>query len=151
MIWGMAHKNVALRTYLSRVASEQPESLGIAKEMVTAKFRNRRVMLRRNHPQPPAMALKERKRLTGMVEPADPCGTLLGIEGEAVRVYFAHSGGMIEAGIYSFDFRTRNRRPPKDPVNAVLPFLHSMLMRQAVVSAMAVGFEPYRGFHYLPR
>ncbi len=147
----MVQKNVALRTHLFSVASEQPASLGIAKEMVTAEFRNGRVMLRRNHPQPPAMALEEIKRLTGMVEPADPCGTLLGIEGEAVRVCFAHSRGMIETGIHSFDFRTRNRRPPKDPVNAVLPFLHSMLMRQAVVSAMAVGFEPYKGFHYLPR
>ncbi len=77
MNWGMAHKDVALRTHLYWVASEQPASLGIAKEMVTARFRNDRVMLHGNHPQPPA------KALTGMVEPADSCGILLGIEGAA--------------------------------------------------------------------
>ena len=149
--WGMAHKNVELRMHQFRVASDQPASLAIAKEMVTAKLRNSRVMLRRNHPQPPATALEEIKRLTAMVEPADSFGTLLGIEGAAARVYFAHFGGMIKAGNSAFDFRTRNRRPPKDPVNAVLSFLYSMLMRQAMVSAMAVGFDPYMGFYHQPK
>lgn len=149
--WGMAHKNVELRMHQFRVAGDQPASLAIAKEMVTAKLRNSRVMLRRNHPQPPATALEEIKRLTAMVETADSFGTLLGIEGAAARVYFAHIGGMIKAGSSAFDFRTRNRRPPKDPVNAVLSFLYSMLMRQAMVSAMAVGFDPYMGFYHQPR
>ena len=149
--WGMAHKNVELRMHQFRVASDQPASLAIAKEMVTAKLRNSRVMLRRNHPQPSATALEEIKRLTAMVETTDSFGTLLGIEGAAARVYFAHFGGMIKAGISAFDFRTRNRRPPKDPVNAVLSFLYSMLMRQAMVSAMAVGFDPYMGFYHQPK
>ncbi|MYC23888.1 MAG: CRISPR-associated endonuclease Cas1 [Caldilineaceae bacterium SB0662_bin_25] len=149
--WGMAHKNVELRMHQFRVAGDQSMSLAIAKEMVTAKLRNSRVMLRRNHPQPPATALEEIKRLTAMVETADSFGTLLGIEGAAARVYFAHFGGMIKAGISTFNFRTRNRRPPKDPVNAVLSFLYSILMRQAMVSAMAVGFDPYMGFYHQPR
>ena len=149
--WGMAHKNVELRMHQFRVAGDQSGSLAIAKEMVTAKLRNSRVMLRRNHPQPPATALEEIKRLTAMVETADSFGTLLGIEGAAARVYFAHFGGMIKAGNSAFDFRTRNRRPPKDPVNAVLSFLYSMLMRQAMVSAMAVGFDPYMGFYHQPK
>ena len=149
--WGMAHKNVELRMHQFRVASDRSASLVIAREMVTAKLRNSRVMLRRNHPQPPATALEEIKRLTAMVETADSFGRLLGIEGAAARVYFAHFGGMIKAGISAFDFRTRNRRPPKDPVNAVLSFLYSMLMRQAMVSAMAVGFDPYMGFYHQPK
>jgi len=149
--WGMAHKNVELRMHQFRVASDQPASLAIAKEVVTAKLRNSRVMLRRNYPQPPATALEEIKRLIAMVETADSFGTLLGIEGAAARVYFAHFGGMIKAGNSTFDFRTRNRRPPRDPVNAVLSFLYSMLMRQAMVSAMAVGFDPYMGFYHQPK
>ena len=149
--WGMAHKNVELRMHQFRVAGDQPASLAIAKEMVTAKLRNSRVMLRRNHPQQPPTALEEIMRLTAMVETADSFGTLLGIEGAAARVYFSHFGGMIKAGNSAFDFRTRNRRPPKDPVNAVLSFLYSMLMRQAMVSAMAVGFDPYMGFYHQPK
>ena len=149
--WGMAHKNVELRMHQFRVAGDPPASLAIAKEIVTAKIRNSRVMLRRNHAQAPTTAVEELKRLTGMVESADSFGTLLGIEGAAARVYFANFGGMLKSGIPAFDFRTRNRRPPKDPVNAVLSFLYSMLMRQAMVSAMAVGFDPYMGFYHQPK
>ena len=149
--WGMAHKNVELRMHQFRVAGDQPASLAIAKEMVTAKLRNSRVMLRRNHPEALATALEEIKRLTARVEAADSFGTLLGIEGAGARVYFAHFGGMIKSGISAFDFRTRNRRPPKDPVNAVLSFLYSMLIRQAMVSAIAVGFDPYMGFYHQPK
>ena len=149
--WGMAHKNVELRMHQFRVAGDLPASLAIAKEIVTAKIRNSRVMLRRNHAQAPTTAVEELKRLTGMVESADSFGTLLGIEGAAARVYFANFGGMLKSGIPAFDFRTRNRRPPKDPVNAVLSFLYSMLMRQAMVSAMMVGFDPYMGFYHQPK
>ena len=149
--WGMAHKNVELRMHQFRVAGDPPASLAIAKEIVTAKIRNSRVMLRRNHAQAPTTAVEELKRLTGMVESADSFGTLLGIEGAAARVYFANFGGMLKSGIPAFDFRTRNRRPPKDPVNAVLSFLYSMLMRQAMVSAMMVGFDPYMGFYHQPK
>ena len=149
--WGTAHKNVELRMRQFRVAGDPPASLAIAKEMVKAKLRNSRVMLRRNHPEAPAAALEEIKRFTAMVDTADSFGTLLGIEGAAARVYFANFGGMIRSGIAAFDFRTRNRRPPKDPVNAVLSFLYSMLMRQTMVSAMAVGFDPYMGFYHQPK
>ena len=91
------------------------------------------------------------RRLAGMVASADSLQTLLGIEGAAARVYFANFGAMIRSSSSAFDFRTRNRRPPKDPVNAVLSFLYSMLIRQAMVSAMQVGFDPYMGFYHQPR
>ena len=58
---------------------------------------------------------------------------------------------MIRSDEGEFDFRTRNRRPPKDPVNAVLSFLYSMLIKQALVSAIAVGFDPYMGFYHQPK
>ena len=149
--WGMAHKNVELRMHQFRVAGDPPASLAIAKEIVTAKIRNSRVMLRRNHAQASTATLEELKRLTAKVEAADSFATLLGIEGAAARVYFANFDGMLKSGISAFDFRTRNRRPPKDPVNAVLSFLYSMLMRQAMVSAMMVGFDPYMGFYHQPK
>ena len=149
--WGMAHKNVELRMHQFRVAGDTPASLAIAKEIVTAKLRNSRVMLRRNHPHASTAALEEMKRLTARVEAADSLATLLGIEGAAARVYFANFGGMLKSGISAFDFRTRNRRPPKDPVNAVLSFLYSMLMRQAMVSTLMVGFDPYMGFYHQPK
>ena len=58
---------------------------------------------------------------------------------------------MIRSDESDFDFRVRRRRPPPDPVNAVLSFLYSMLIRQALVSAVSVGFDPYMGFYHQPK
>ena len=148
---GTSHKNVELRMAQFRAAADQASSLAIGQEMVTAKIRNCRVLLRRNHPDAPAAALNELDRLAQSVEAADSLQMLLGIEGAAARVYFAHFGDLLRAGPSAFDFRTRNRRPPKDPVNAVLSFLYSMLMRQTMVSSMSVGFDPHLGFYHQPK
>ena len=80
-----------------------------------------------------------------------PLDTLLGIEGATARTYFSEFPGMIKARDLSFDFRGRNRRPPRDPVNAVLSFLYGMLIKQAMVTALTVGFDPYLGFYHQPR
>ena len=149
--WGMAHKNVELRIAQYRAAGDDTEALSVAREMVVAKLRNSRVILRRNHPAPPRSALDEIRRLTDGARAAELPATLLGLEGAAARVYFAHFGAMLNTETPGFDFLNRNRRPPKDPVNSVLSFLYSMLMRQAFVSALAVGFDPYLGLYHRPK
>ena len=148
---GMAHKNVQLRMRQFAVAGDRITSLSIARDLVIAKLRNSRVMLRRNHPDAPPAALKEIARLSRSARTADSLQTLLGIEGAAASVYFANFGAMIQSEESEFDFRVRSRRPPKDPVNAVLSFLYSMLIKQALVSAFAVGFDPYMGFYHQPK
>jgi CRISPR-associated endonuclease Cas1 len=50
-----------------------------------------------------------------------------------------------------FDFTTRNRRPPTDPVNALLSYAYSLLVRSWTVALTAVGFDPYRGVYHQPR
>lgn len=52
---------------------------------------------------------------------------------------------------FTFDFTRRNRRPPRDAVNALLSLGYSMLARDCTVSAHAVGFDPYVGFYHQPR
>ena len=148
--WGMAHKNVELRVAQFRGAADDDTALNIAKDIVVAKLRNSRVMLRRNHADAPAVALSEISRLIKSVGGAGSLQTLLGIEGAAARVYFSHFSGMLKTDA-AFDFHGRNRRPPMDPVNAVLSFLYSMLMRQCFVAALTVGFDPYMGFYHQPR
>ena len=149
--WTMGHKNVELRIAQFRAADDRQDSLSLAQSIVIAKLRNSRVLLRRNHPEPPEAALREIKRLATSALTADSLPTLLGIEGAAARVYFSHFGFMLRAKAQSFDFHTRNRRPPRDPVNAVLSFLYSMLIRQSMVSTLAVGFDPYLGFYHQPK
>ena len=148
---GMGHKNVELRMHQFAAAGDRIRSLSIAREVVIAKLRNSRVMLRRNHPEAPPAALKEIARLSRNARKADSLQTLLGIEGAAASVYFANFGAMVRSEDSEFDFRVRSRRPPRDPVNAVLSFLYSMLIKQALVSAISVGFDPYMGFYHQPK
>ena len=110
-------------------------------------------MLRRNHPHGRrAAAVEEVKRLTGKVEAADFIWDAAGYRRARPRGSISRILGECSSrGAPAFDFRGRNRRPPRDPVNAVLSFVYSMLMRQAMVSAMAVGFDPYMGFYHQPK
>ena len=129
-----------------------PETaLSISRRMVFGKIKNSRTMLRRNHREPPPSVLPELNRLADRALTAPSLETLLGIEGAAARAYFSEFRGMIKNESLDFDFRGRNRRPPKDPVNAVLSFLYAMLIKQATITALTVGFDPYLGFYHQPR
>ena len=148
---GMSHKNVELRSrqYLGAMATET--ALSISRQIVFGKIKNCRTLLRRNHRDPPAAILAELNRLADRARNAASADTLLGIEGAAARTYFSEFDGMIKSGLMEFDFQGRNRRPPRDPVNAVLSFLYAMLIKQATVTALAVGFDPYLGFYHQPK
>jgi len=148
---GMSHKNVELRSrqYLGAMATET--ALSISRQVVFGKIKNCRTLLRRNHRDPPVAILAELNRLADSARNAASVDTLLGIEGAAARTYFSEFEGMIKSGSMEFDFHGRNRRPPRDPVNAVLSFLYAMLIKQATVTALAVGFDPFLGFYHQPK
>ncbi|MBI5329421.1 MAG: CRISPR-associated endonuclease Cas1 [Betaproteobacteria bacterium] len=79
---------------------------------------------------------------------------LLGIEGIAARRYFQHFTKMLRHDgdpDFGFDLHGRNRRPPKDPVNALLSFAYAMLTREWHIALSAVGLDPYRGYYHQPR
>jgi CRISPR-associated protein Cas1 len=82
----------------------------------------------------------------------DP-GVLLGLEGQAAALYFGNFGRMLKARApgATFDFTTRNRRPPRDPVNALLSFAYAMLTKDCFAAACTVGFDPYQGFYHVGR
>lgn len=125
--------------------------MAIARDLVVAKLRNCRVLLRRNHRAAPASALDELARLANRARSTGSPETLLGLEGAGARVYFSNFNAMLRTPVSAFEFQNRNRRPPRDPVNAVLSFLYAMLIRQALVSSVAVGLDPYRGFYHRPK
>jgi CRISPR-associated endonuclease Cas1 len=56
-----------------------------------------------------------------------------------------------DARNFAFDFTTRNRRPPTDPVNALLSFAYAILTRIWTNTLSTVGFDPYRGYYHQPR
>ena len=148
---GMSHKNVELRCRQYVDAMTPETALSIARQMVFGKIKNCRTLMRRNHRDPSAATLAEMDRLANRAQTAPSLDTLLGIEGAAARTYFSEFQGMIKTESLVFDFRGRNRRPPRDPVNAVLSFLYAMLIKQATVTALTVGFDPYLGFYHQPK
>lgn len=83
-------------------------------------------------------------------ERATSAETLLGLEGMAAKTYFAGLFALLN-GRHDFDVNDRNRRPPKDPVNAVLSFVYSLLVKELTVVLQGVGFDPMLGFFHRPR
>ncbi len=156
---GMGTKNVYLRRSQFRLAEEEWFCLRLSRKLVAGKIRNQRTMLLRNHVEPPAADMRELKRVVGRVESAESLEELLGLEGWAARIYFGLFAGMVkrewdeevEAEGLSFDFEARNRRPPRDPVNALLSLGYSLLAKDFTVACYAVGFDPMYGFYHQPR
>lgn len=144
--------NVDLRMAQYRVAVDETTCLKLARTFIVAKIRNSRTMLRRNHPALGPTTLFELKQLTRKAAAAETIASLLGIEGAAARVYFQTFSGMLKPREpLSFDFQRRNRRPPKDPVNALLSFTYALLVKEIAITASAVGLEPLLGFYHQPR
>ena len=166
---GHALKNIFLRMEQFRLARDPATCLSLARQFVHGKIRNQRTLLMRNHLEPPEAALGKLKRAAEDALAADSPATLLGIEGAAANLYFEQFGGMIkiaddlaetsasapaaEAGhlAFNFNFTTRNRRPPTDPVNALLSLAYSVLSKDCALATLAVGFDPYLGFYHQPR
>ena len=151
------HKNVELRTAQYRASFEAATCLRFAKGLVAAKIQNCRTLLRRNwkraeSSQPVLVDLKSDVHRAAR---AQSLPELLGIEGAAAARYFRAFDAMLAkdgcGGTPRFDFQTRNRRPPTDPVNALLSFAYSLLVRTWTVTLAAVGFDAFRGLYHQPR
>ena len=83
-------------------------------------------------------------------ERAISAATLLGLEGMAAKVYFAGFSRILKGGS-TFVMHGRNRRPPRDPINAVLSFVYALLTKEVTIAVQAVGFDPMLGFFHRPR
>jgi CRISPR-associated protein Cas1 len=164
---GHAMKNVFLRMEQFRLAREEKTCLALARQFVHGKIRNHRTLLMRNHLEPPEAIIGKLKRASEDALAANSIEELLGIEGAAASQYFQQFGGMVKVEddlpglgltcentkqrMFNFNFNHRNRRPPTDPVNAMLSLAYSMLAKDCTLAALAVGFDPYLGFYHQPR
>lgn len=164
---GHGLKNIFLRVEQFRRACDEPTCLSLARQFVHGKIRNQRTLLMRNHLEPPEGAVTKLKRAAEDALEAPSIEALLGIEGAAASQYFQYFGGMVKVqddlpGLgpdsdgprqraFNFNFNHRNRRPPTDPVNAMLSLAYSLLAKDCTLAALAVGFDPYLGFYHQPR
>jgi CRISPR-associated endonuclease Cas1 len=154
---GMGHKNVELRTAQYRASFDPAFCLRLAKALIRAKIQNARTFLRRNWraDDSPDEILQLLKEDRDRVARAGSLETLLGIEGTAARRYFSRFDALIRKNAddedFPFDFDKRSRRPPTDPVNALLSFAYAVLTRAWTVTVATVGLDAYRGFYHQPR
>ncbi len=156
---GTGHHNVQTRTAQYKASFSEDHCLNLARSFIQAKIQNCRTLLRRNWKPSEAYGDKAPQKLLAalhhdkqQVTRTHNLQQLLGIEGNAASRYFEHFVCMIspekKAAGDGFDFSGRNRRPPKDPINALLSFAYAMLTKEWTVVLSAVGLDPYRGFYH---
>ncbi len=124
--------------------------LKLASELIRCKIHNQRVNLMRNG-QAEAQHLKQLALLRDSCSNQKHLDSLRGVEGAAAAIYFAHFTSMIKSDLPAFHLKGRNRRPPKDPVNAMLSLGYSILSKEITGIAYSVGLDPYLGFFHSPR
>jgi CRISPR-associated protein Cas1 len=156
-IRGATSGNVLLRRQQFRWADDQERCLAIARNCVAAKIANQRSVLQRalrdhgdEQRRPPLEStiarLAQYLPMTGQATDLD---TLRGFEGEAASCYFGVFDHLITAR--NFQFSNRRRRPPTDPVNALLSFLYAILAHDCRSACEAVGLDPQVGFLHTDR
>ena len=146
--------NVHTRIAQFKMAANAQASLPLARSFIQGKILNCRTLLRRNAREKAPQALEQLKRMADEAARAGSTETLLGLEGNAARVYFQAFSTMLSGtGLdgASFDFAGRNRRPPRDPVNALLSFGYALLVRECESALTKVGFDASVGFLHQPR
>lgn len=178
-VTGRTAGNVLLRREQYRRADSAPETAGIAAAIVTAKLANCRAVLQRGTRDRPedegnAALTAAADSLRGSIrrlkplldspnqpkpneashEPAPrkaPVDSVRGIEGDGARTYFGAFDALITSPHEAFRFNGRNRRPPTDPVNALLSFLYTLLLHDIQGALESVGLDPAVGFLHRDR
>ena len=158
-IVGFTPGNVLLRREQYRRADSEEASVTIARSAVLAKVANARsALLRAARDRPTASGQPELVGAAGRLALAldelqrvDSLDGLRGIEGDAARNYFSVFNVMITAPDGQFRMNGRTRRPPLDPVNALLSFLYVLLAHDARSACEAAGLDPAVGFLHRDR
>jgi len=154
IVLGAGHNQAAIRLAQSRRVFDQDWCAGWAARQVGAKLRTQSLLLteallaRPDARKPLTDALAEIAAIAQQLGsvPAEPT-RLLGFEGAAARSYFAGLAALLPP---SLGFVGRNRRPPRDPVNACLSLGYTLLHFDAVRACHGAGLDPLLGFYHRP-
>lgn len=150
---GITLRNAYDRAAQFRAAADPARSLAFARAVVAAKGSNQRTLLQRNASHHAATELGEMATLLRKVAHVPDAGALLGLEGAVAAKYFSHFGAMLRPRDFDadWDLGARNRRPPRDPVNALLSFGYALLAKECTVALLAEGLDPWWGLFHQPR
>jgi CRISPR-associated protein Cas1 len=149
---GKPGKNVPLRLAQFDRLRDPAVTIPLARAIVAGKVANQRyVMLRAQREQKReglAEAIGGLRRMLEAVEAAESIEALRGVEGKAAALYFASFGKCLRNP--QFTFVTRNRRRPRDPMNAMLSFGYTLLGMQMEAAVLRVGLDPMVGVFHAP-
>lgn len=158
---GFTSGNILLRREQYRRADREEASLAIARNIVAAKVANsRNILLRaaRDHGEKDAalafeltQAAEFLERRVGLASRATSLDCLRGVEGDAATGYFAVFPRLLTNHDPQITFDGRSRRPPRDPVNALLSFLYTLLMHDCRSALESCGLDPQCGFLHRDR
>lgn len=141
-------KNIPARQAQYRVAQDPGFCLQVARAIVTGKLRNSRTMARRQARWRQGIderPIAEITRCLKKLPAASDMDQIRGLEGQGARAYFQVWRQVFEGALR---FERRSRRPPKDPINAMLGLGYSLLTQNLMTACEVVGLDPYDGFFH---
>ncbi|MBD2153168.1 type I-D CRISPR-associated endonuclease Cas1d [Leptolyngbya sp. FACHB-16] len=146
-------KNIFVRAAQWKAIAPSEPALHVVRGFVRGKLKNYRNALMRAQREVPELSLQSAvTQLEQAIAPIDRTHTidsLRGLEGSGSAAYFGSFNHLIRAD--SFQFQSRNRRPPTDPVNALLSLGYALLRHDVQSAINLVGFDPYLGYLHTER
>lgn len=151
---GMTSGNVLLRRAQHAALDCKETTLNLAKYIVAGKLQNARTVLLRSARENPApdeesalrLAAKTHAEAIRQLPKLRYLDEVRGVEGDAAKAYFSVFNHMIRSNRDDFVFNGRNRRPPRDPINALLSFVYGMLRNECSAALESIGLDPQVGF-----
>ena len=148
---GPVHGNVLLRKTQYQINDDIERSLHFAQLFVAGKIQNYKTILQRfirdnGDSIQIADAIKSLEKSKQWALNANDLPSLIGVEGDAANSYFEVFPMLLLHQKDGFPFHGRNRRPPKDAVNAMLSFVYALLANETAAALESVGLDPYVGF-----
>lgn len=146
--------NVLLRRAQNEALNNASATLNIARYIVAGKLQNARSVLMRAARE--AKTASDRSQLSQAAtihaeaiknaETVADLEKLRGLEGYAAKAYFGVFTAMVRQHRDAFTFTERSRRPPKDPINALISFIYTLLANECVAACEGVGLDPQMGY-----
>jgi len=141
------HKNVILRLKQYECYNDKTFRLNHSKEIIRGKLKNGKIFLQKHSRNNPEISInREIEEIEALLQNlgfASSIKELMGLEGAAAKAYFRGFGMLVKK---EFTFKRRTRRPPKDPVNALLSLGYTLLFNEMLSAVESLGFDPYLGF-----
>ncbi|BAU05178.1 type I-D CRISPR-associated endonuclease Cas1d [Fischerella sp. NIES-3754] len=146
-------KNIFLRSAQWKARGESPQAIHASKGFVRGKLKNYRQSLlqaqRRYTELNLSAGISQLGSAIANLDQATSIDSIRGLEGAGSAAYFSCFNQLIR--VDNFQFHTRNRRPPTDPVNSLLSLGYALLRHDVQGAINIVGFDPYLGYLHTER